>query len=83
MSQQKTQNVEMDSALNAFCDGMSLPTTGNPLPGQEFIDKFGIELGTQYFARGLSLADAAGEYCQHLQSEVDRLQAKLDAAGLS
>lgn len=83
MSEQKSINVEMDPSLNAFCDGVKLPETkGQPLPGQEYIDRFGVELGSQYYARGLSMDEAMQEHTKFLEQENANLKARL-AAGTS
>jgi hypothetical protein len=85
---EKTQNVKHDSAANAFADGMQLPGTNLPdstkaefRQQQEFITKFGIDLGTQYLSRGLSIQEAMEEHTKFLEGECDKLKAQLAAMG--
>lgn len=49
-------------------------------PGQSYIEKFGLEKGSQYYARGLSMEAAATEHFQTVEQENTALRARLDAA---
>ena len=49
-------------------------------PGQAFIDRFGLEKGSQYFARGLSIDEASAEHFQAVEKENSELKARLEAA---
>lgn len=85
---EKPQNVQHDSAANAFVDGMQLPGTNLPegtqaefRQQQEFITKFGMDLGPEYFGRGLSIQEAMEEHTKFLEGECDKLKAQLAAMG--
>ncbi len=85
MSTDERKPVLGNDNIEKFCEGIELPGNepARTAPGQAFIDRFGLQEGSEYFARGLSMDEAAGEHLKKLEKENSELRAKLEAAGLA
>ena len=83
MCDQEGQNSERvdtgDTASDAFCNNVKLPegNQAKPLPDKEFITKFGVDLGGEYFGRGLSMEEATAEYLTYLKEQEAKLKQRI------